>query len=349
MAEFRVLLDGTPLLGQRTGIGRYTASLTKELASMADVRLIGFTTKGWRQLRSVAPEGIRATGVPVPARALRACWSRLPFPPVELFGAAADVVHGTNFVQPPSMRAPGVLTVHDLAFLDDPDGRSELRSLVRQGARRAAVICTPTQSVADSVSERLGVPRSKIVVTPLGVDREWFDAAPPDAELRRRYQLPADYLIFAGAEGPRKGLAGLRQALGPDMPPLVITGPGDIGWSDGVVRTGYLPDQKLRRVIAGARTLVLPSRDEGFGLPVLEAMACGVPVACSDVPALREVAAGHGFLFTFGETDSIRAAVRRALASTEDTAARARKAHAAEFTWHRCATATLEAYHRARS
>jgi glycosyltransferase involved in cell wall biosynthesis len=351
-AELRLLLDATPLLGHRTGIGRYTASLVGELATMStvDVGLIAFTLRGWRRLRATAPTGTRAIGLPVPARALRACWSRAPFPPVELLAGRTDVVHGTNFVLPPSMRAGGVVTLHDLAFLDAPDehGERDLAGLVRRSARRAAVVCTPTETVANAVHERLDVPRSRIAVTSLGVDREWFSTVPADAELRRQHGLPREYLVFAGADGPRKGLAGLLRAHSPDLPPLVIVGPGEIRADDRVIRTGYVPDAELRRIIAGACALVLPSRDEGFGLPALEALACGVPVVCSDIPALREVTAGHALLAPFGDTDALHATLRAACALSPDgEAVAARRAHAATFTWRACAEATLAAYRRA--
>lgn len=118
----RVLLDGTPLLGARTGIGRYTAALSEELASNpeVDTRAVAFTLRGWRRLRHVLPHGVRARGMPVAARLLRMTWLRSDFPPVELFAGSTDVVHGTNFVLPGRFRAAGVVTIHDLAFMDNP-------------------------------------------------------------------------------------------------------------------------------------------------------------------------------------------------------------------------------------
>lgn len=341
----RVLLDGTPLLGRRTGIGRYTASLAQALAAHADVRLIGFTMRGWRDLRTAAPAGTRASGVPVPARVLRACWTRGPFPPIELFAGTSDVVHGTNFVLPPTLGASGVVTIHDLAFLHaetagvDP----ELPRLVRTAARRAAVICTPTETVAESVATHCGVERSKIAVTPLGVDTAWFDAPLPDAAFRSRLGLPDDYLLFIGDDGPRKGLPTLMRALDAELPQLVLAGPGERPWHESVVRTGYLADSELRSVVAGARALVLPSRDEGFGLPVLEALACGVPVVCSDIPALREVGGSHAIFFERDDSAALRAALHRAVASSGETRA-AGRAHAATYTWQNCAETTLAAY-----
>jgi glycosyltransferase involved in cell wall biosynthesis len=352
----RVLLDGTPLLGDRTGVGRYTASLSEELASMSglDTRAVAFTLRGWRRLRSVLPHGARARGMPVSARLLRACWVRSTFPPVELFAGPTDVVHGTNFVLPGTARAAGVLTIHDLAFLDAPHelppGDRGLPDLVRRGAERADVICTPTAAVADAVAERLGVDRDKIVVTPLGVDPAWFTGRPPNQVLRERLGLPPRYLLFVGAGGPRKGLDWLTRAhaAAPDLPPLVFAGPGPHARSDRSQRTGYLSDVDLRSVVAGATALVLPARDEGFGLPILEAMACDVPVVCSDIPALREVSGGHAALVPYGDDDALAEALRAAAHDTHAASASAiRRAHAASFTWRRCAEATVQAYRKA--
>jgi len=349
----RVLLDGTPLLGDRTGIGRYTASLAEELASMSevDMRAVAFTLRGWRRLRYVLPHGARARGMPVAARVLRKTWLRSSFPPVEVFAGRADVVHGTNFVLPGAARAASVLTIHDLAFLDAPSelppSDRDLPALVRRGAARADVICTPTGAVADAVADRLDVDRDKIVVTPLGVDAAWFTGHPPDEPMRERLGLPERYLLFVGAAGPRKGVDWLvkAHAAAEDLPPLVFSGPGPAPGAPRSRRLGYLSERDLHNVVAGAAALVLPSRDEGFGLPVLEALASDVPVVCSDIPALREISGGYAHLAPYGDVDALITALRAAVSEPRSAAASAeRRAHAANFTWRRTAEATLEAY-----
>ncbi|MBB4903917.1 glycosyltransferase family 4 protein [Actinophytocola algeriensis] len=352
----KVLLDGTPLLGSRTGIGRYTAALAEELASMSevDMRAVAFTLRGWRKLRKVLPHGARSRGMPVSARLLRRCWLRAPFPPIELFAGLTDVVHGTNFVLPPALRAAGVLTIHDLDFLDSPGdlppSDEQLPLLVAKSAARADVVCTPTRAVADVVIDRFGLATDKVVVTPLGIDLAWFTARPPSEALRRRVGLPKEYLLFVGAAGPRKALDWLQKAHEntPDLPPLVLAGPGHNRADSTVTTIGYLSDVDLRSVVAGASALVLPSRDEGFGLPVLEALACDVPVVCSDVPALREVAGGHATLVPFGNVEAMGSALTEALAEPlSPTALTARRTHAAGFTWRRTAELTVAAYRQA--
>ncbi|RJQ67997.1 glycosyltransferase family 1 protein [Pseudonocardiaceae bacterium YIM PH 21723] len=354
--RLKVLLDGTPLLGERTGIGRYTAALSEELASTPelDVRVVAFTLRGWRTLRTVIPHGATGRGLPVPARLLRSAWRKSTFPPIELLAGTTDVVHGTNFVLPPALWAGGVLTIHDLAFLDNDEERAavepDLPEIVQLSANRAAAVCTPTAAVADVVHERLGVPRDKLVVTPLGVDAAWFVARSPGRQLRSVLKLPSEYLLFVGWDGPRKGLRTLLEAhaADPSLPPLVIAGPGRSKVEDRVVRTGYLSDVDLRSVVAGAKALVMPSRDEGFGLPVLEALACGVPVVTTDVPALVEVAGGHAIHVPVGDVEALAVAMAKAASNSPsaDTLT-AWAEHAGSYSWRACAQATIAAYKKA--
>lgn len=163
-----------------------------------------------------------------------------------------------------------------------------------------------------------------------------------------RLRLPSSYLVFVGTLEPRKDLATLLAAhrLVQDAPPLVLVGPS--GWGEGVdtrgcLTTGYLDDEALRPLVAGAAALVLPSRDEGFGLPVLEALATGTPVVASDLPVLREVAGELATYAAVGEAEAFAEALRSVLADPGDRAAR--QARAADFTWALAAQRT-RAVHR---
>ncbi len=282
-----MLVDGTPLLGQRSGIGRYTVALLRELAARSDVdvTVTAFAARGQVTLRGAVPGGVAVRGAPVPARALRALWRCVNWPPTELLAGDADVLHATNFVLPPSKRARGVVTVHDLAFLDHPDFLSppqrDLTDLVKRSVARAAIVCTPSDAVAQTGGPPARRPRRPDRGHPAGGGSLLAGRRTAHRSAPRQAGLPPQYLLFVGAAQPRKGLDVLLEAhrSQPDLAPLVLAGPP--GWgptlttSSRVHTVGYLDEADLRCVVAGATAVVLPSRDEGFGLPVLEAMAAG--------------------------------------------------------------------------
>jgi glycosyltransferase involved in cell wall biosynthesis len=369
----RTVLDVTPLLGPKTGVGRYVASLTRELGSAVDggdsLAGIAFTARGHRSLPRELPPGFRAVGPPAPARLLHRLWAHSEHPPVTLLTGAADVFHATNFVLPPTGRSAGVVTVHDLSFLRQPGtvtpASRAYRELVPLSIRRARMVLTPSAAVAAEIAESYGLSPDRIAVTHLGVDADWYDAAPPDADTRRRLGLPARYFVFVGNLEPRKNLplllAAYRALLAdrPDAPGLVLVGPA--GWGprldlagippDKVVFTGYRADAELRSVVAGADAMVYPTTYEGFGLPPLEAFACGTPVIASDLPVIREVVGDDPATATLLPVGD-EAALAGALAHRLDVgdppgAAAARRARAREFTWASTAAATRAAYLRA--
>jgi len=361
----RVALDATPLLGTRSGIGHYVAHLSAALAKdpELDVVLTAFTWRGQEQLAEMAkPAGPEMRSRRAPARLLRLAWSHGNYPPVELLTGPIDVFHGTNFVLPPTRKAAGVVTVHDLGFVLHPDTvdrtSAAYRTLVPRALERAAVIITPSQAAADDLVEVYGTDRDRIVVTPLGVDPAWALAAPPSASWLRGHGIPESYLLFVGTLEPRKNVHDLVQAHrvlrreDPSTPMLVLAGAAGASAvafaPDDVVWPGYLPQTELHSLTAGAAALVLPSRYEGFGLPALEALACGVPVVASDLPVLREVTGGLATYVPVGDVAALAAALHETLTRTDSKAARAqRRDWAAGFSWERCATTTVAAYRRA--
>lgn len=361
MTRLRVALDGTPLLGARTGVGRYVEELLRAMAGRPGLALTASPFTVRTGTRPDLPSTVRWHHVPVPARALRASWLRLGGPPAELLAGRCDVFHGTNFVLPPLARARGVVTVHDVAYLRFPEtveaASRAYRDLVPRGLRRASAVLTPSAAVAGEVRAEYGLPEDRVVVTPLGVDAAWYDSVPPEDGTRRALGLPDRYLVFVGTREPRKQLPLLvrahRAARAEDseaVPALVLCGPagwgGDDGASDGPLRLGYLPLPTLRSVVAGAEALVLPSLYEGFGLPVLEALACATGVVCSDLPVLREVAGDVAAYAAVGDVDALADALVTACRDGAPGTADERRSRARAFTWSACADRTVEAYQR---
>ncbi len=362
----KVALDATPLLGPRTGIGTYTAHLIDELAGWSDLELVAtaFTARGASGLAAMLPPGVRVSGRRAPARLLRAAWLAGIGPTGETLAGRVDVFHATNFVLPPLRRAAGVLTIHDLGYLRNPDtvtaSSLAYRDMVPLALRRGATVCTVTQAVADQVSDAYAVEPDRIHVASPGVDTGWHAAQPPSGDLRARLGLPDEYLVAVGTLEPRKNLTTLvdvyrlAASRSVDLPPLLLVGAA--GWGpeldtrgvrDGLIlRSGHLPLEELRQVVSGALALVFPSIDEGFGLPPVEALACGTPVVVADLPVTREVLGDQACFADPRSSEALLDAVVSTLETPvgSDTS---RRAKAAEYTWSRCAEATVGAYRSA--
>ena len=361
----RIGFDATPLLGVMTGVGAYAANLLAALAAGYpddDLVATAFTLRGRGDLVAVVPDGVGVRARPYPARALRLAWGGGNFPPVESLCGPVDVFHATNFVLPPSRRAAGVLTIHDLAYLSFPEtvSRESLayRELVPRGMARAAMVVTPSAAVAEQVRDAYGLAADRVAVTPLGVDAAWHRSVPASGAWLATRDLPSEYLLAVGTLEPRKNLRRLVDAHRilsagePSTPPLVVA--GGAGWGDAldeaarsqVHLTGRLELDELRTVVAGAAALVFPSLDEGFGLPSLEALACGVPVVANDLPVTREVLGDQALYCDATDPEALAAAMGDVLTAPAGDAL-SRRARAASFTWARCAEATHAAYRRA--
>jgi glycosyltransferase involved in cell wall biosynthesis len=365
--DLRLAVDATPLLGQRTGVGRYLEGVLTGLAGLAEgpePLLTVYSRRG--PVPDPPPPRTRPAPRRLHGRLLSGLWSRTRFPPVEVLTGRIDVFHAGNYVLPPLWRAAGVVTLHDLTYLRYPDTVDDYvaryRVLVPDAVRRAARVVTVSEAVRQEVVAEFALDPATVVVAPNGVGREWAAARPLTPEQRARLGLPERYLLFVGNLEPRKGLPVLARAhaaarrSSPEVPVLALAGPA--GWGDAwdghepdpddVVRLGFLPDDDLRSTVAGAVAVCMPSRYEGFGLPVLEALACGRPALASDIPAHHEVAGDLAAYVPAMDVDAWAQALLGASRADEHAGlVRARRERAARFTWERSAARHLEVWRSA--
>lgn len=358
----RVGLDASAAAkARRTGVGHYVARLADALLAEPDVemrlgvRLGRFRRRAHRH-RPTGPGAERAKPAWFPS-----FWPGLAF-------AGCDVVHGPDARVVGGSR-PQVVTLHDLFSLksetySDEAFRAKKADRYAEIAANAARVCCVSESTARDAMAILGVPRDRIAVTPLGVD-PWFSprAESDRAPVLERLGVRPPYVLFVGLAQPRKNLETIATVFGrlaarrADLS-LVIA--GEDGYAEGrlgallketgaverVRLTGYVSEAELPALYSGAGLLLFPSRDEGFGLPVLEAMACGCPVVASDRGALPEVVGDGGLCFRPDALDALEEAATRLLedeGARLDQVARGRL-RAAEFSWARTARSTIEAY-----
>lgn len=366
-SPLRVAFDATSLLGVKTGVGAFAESLLGELAVMDDVEVTAFpvSIRGRGRLADVVPDGVSVVAPPLPARVAHRWWRVSDWPSIDRLVGRPDVVHGPNFVVPPA-RAARVVTVHDLTMLRFPEladpATHEFPTLIRRAVARGALVHADSHAVRAELIDRLDLPGESIVVVHLGYRP--MDGG--DAARGRRLAGGDDFVLAVGTVEPRKDLPSLLAAVdrldrGGVRVPVVHVGPD--GWGVDafdaalasmrdpglVTRLGRRSDDDLRDLYAAARLVVYPSRYEGFGLPVLEAMSAGTPVLSTTDPAVAEVAGDAARLVAIG--DSV--ALAEALGDLwRDDAARAALVAAGHvnlerFSWRRCAEGMVALYRAA--
>ena len=364
MEPVQILVDYRPALRARTGVGEYMHEIIRAYTAAHDDDVAAFTSS-WRDRpdAGTAQElGARVVDRRVPVRLLNFLWHRLQWPPVEALAGSVDVVHAAHPLMIPSRRAARVVTVHDLFFLDHLEGthgeiRRDYPALTARHALAAEAVVTPSEYTKNLVVSRLAVPSERVYACPFG--------APAWKHLGDRPNHPDDgYFLFVGTLVARKNLSTLLDAYSrliakwTGSPRLVIAGgttPEATPWLQRIAqpplaghvdRVGYVAESDREQLYAGALALVMPSLDEGFGVPALEAMAAGVPVIASNRGALPEVIGDAGTLLDPADVDGFTAAMERIArdrAWARDRGA-AGLARARSFTWRTTALRLREAY-----
>ena len=363
-ARVRVLIDYRPALRQRTGVGEYAHQLASALVPrLAAAGGVVVFSSSWKdRLPVTAVEGASSVDLRIPVRLLNAAWHRLGWPPIEMLGACADVVHSMHPLLIPARDAAQVVTVHDLYFLEAPeDAAAEIRRdyprLAGPHARRADAVIVNSEYTAAQVATRLGVERSKITVC--------YPGAP--AWARRKPAGTAGPILFVGTIEPRKNVPTLlnayrrlinRRSATPD---LILAGAAaqrsaatvsELGVAPLAGRArhlGYVSERERQQLYRDASMLVLPSFDEGFGLTALEAMTVGVPVIVSNRGALPEVVGEAGILCDPHDDEGLAEIMERLL---DDPALAGRYAELGAarsrlFDWGASADRLVDAYRQA--
>lgn len=367
------------------GVSNYSAELLCALGRLALDRnaqtphastVAGFELTAFLHATNFEAPGIRLvrSRLPLENPPARIAWEQGALP-LYLHKMRADVVHGLVNVLPLATTCPGVVTVHDLAFVRMPETlppfkRAYLTALCQASTARAARIIAVSQQTAEDLQRYFGTPSSRVTVIHNGVSARFGTRSPEKLQaFRQRSGAPDRYLLYLGTLEPRKNLdlllrafARWRGACHPTDRCVKLVLAGAKGWyydeifgaveklglTDDVIFPGFVAGDMLPEWYAAAEAFVYPSFFEGFGLPVLEAMASGTPVICSQAPGVSEVAGNAAITFAPYDEDALVAALHLLIGQPALRCALQQRGlvRAAHFSWRRCAEETLAVYQR---
>ena len=357
----RIVVDVTPLTLPRTGIGNYTVGMLRGLVdARGNHEIVAFAPVGPRGARTVraALDGLpierQIVRVPPSSHTWRTAWSRLGRPSVERLVGRLDVFHFSDWMYPPQRNGVRATTVYDLSPLHHPEWVAPLTARMHgrkyeHAARACDVLFAISGYTARDVSETLGVPDERIAVAYPGVSARYSSQG-------NRADFGSPYVLSVATLEPRKNLGTLVEAFAlvrarrPELQ-LVVAG-APVSWAEqelrgeGVRALGYVPDSELPALYRGASVLAYPSLLEGFGIPVVEAMACGTPVVTSAHPSLDDAAGDAALRADATRPEAIASAIERAIAERERLVPLGLQ-HASRFTWRACGEAMLAGYERA--
>lgn len=348
----KIAIDVSQICYEGTGVARYVYELTRALLLSGSshqfllyagaLRRRSFFTK----LASQEPWN-QATWkiIPLPPKLTGLVFNSLPIP-FELLTGPVDLIHASDWSEPFS-HLPMVTTVHDLVFEKYPE---TLNSLILSTQRkRLARICKDlTHIITDSLStkndlmEIYNINNSRITVIYPGISSSYKPQSKQEIDrVKTKYKLPDQFILSLGTQEPRKNIPRLIKAVEGINLPLVIA--GKYGWGGKTQTLGFVPEADLPGLYSGATVFAYPSLYEGFGFPVLEAMACGTPVVTSNVSSLPEVAGDAAILVDPLDVDSIRSGIKQAFASRTQLISLGLK-QSQKFTWEHCAKQVMHIY-----
>jgi glycosyltransferase involved in cell wall biosynthesis len=369
----RLSLDVSAVPAEPAGAGRYTLGLAAALADRRDVELTLVSrsddAQRWREL---APDAAVEAVAPAP-RPVRLAWEQTRLP-MRLRRLPVDVHHGPHYTMPEASSLPRVVTIHDLTFFDHPEWHRRtrvpfFRRAIRVAARHAEALVCVSARTADRLSE-LCPPSGPVYVVPHGVDHTRFRPDEPEQGADRAaladLGIMGAYVVFVGTLEPRKDVPTLVRAFDrmcASHPGLSLVLAGGAGWGaadvdraiaetrhpDRIARTGYVPDAAVAALLRQAAAVAYPSLEEGFGLPALEALACGTPLVTTTGSAMQEVVQGAAVLVAPGDVDGLAGALDLLVRRDDGLPTRRTRglAVAARHNWAASAAGHLDAYRAA--
>lgn len=370
----RVGIDGIPLATPKTGIGHYTSELVRALSGLYpddDFEIIAPVVLSPAALRPdlrALPANLK---IVLPKTRLRRYWFGIALP-MYISRSGIELFHGTNYEVPMCGRRPSVVTVHDLSLFLFPETHEE-RLVARakrrypRMMRRARAIITPTNAVRNELCQEFSISQEKIQVIPEAPRRLFQPVDHGIADgITRRMGIEGKFVLFVGTVEPRKNLVTLIRAFSHVLestelkPQLVIA--GRKGWlsedlssliqqldlADRITFTGYVSEENLRILYSSCEVCVYPSLYEGFGLPPLEAMACGAPVITSRIRAIEETVGEAAVLVDPNDSHALAGAIAEILTdpNMREKLSAAGLKRAAQFTWEETARQTMEVYRK---
>jgi glycosyltransferase involved in cell wall biosynthesis len=364
-----IAIDATSLPPRLLGAANYILSLTRALDDLSTEVHMTVIVQEPHRARFAGLRRLQVAHVPRMSPLARILWEQVRLPGL-CRRLGTDLLHSPHYTMPLTHPCGSVVTFHDMTFFRTPEvhlgyKRLFFRSMIRLSARRADALVVPSESTARDLEGVCPQATAKTRLIPLGVS----DMFRPADKVERaqavcaRYGLPDEYLLYVGNLEPRKNLPVLLRAyarLARERPAPVLVLAGPRGWKDAplfatirdldlegrLVFPGYIPQDDLPAVYSRATAFIYPSLYEGFGLPVLEAMACGTPVITSNVSSMPEVTGDAGVLVPPHDVEALAGAIERLLGDAElrQDLSRRGMARAREFTWRRAAEATLGVY-----